>query len=369
MAPVAMELAKFPREFEPRIAVTAQHRGLLDQAMSLFGLKPHHDLGVMRVGQTLTDVSVRALSRLEPVLKEEHPDLVLVHGDTSTTLMATLAAFYQRIPVGHVEAGLRSHDDAHPFPEEINRKLTDGVAVLHFAPTAGAQRNLRREGVPPSKIFVTGNTGIDALQLGLKRLKKYPPRLPPRAARIAKGPFILVTAHRRENFGQPLEEVFEALRAVAMARPTLGFIYPVHPNPNVRLPARRILGGLANVCLTDPLEYGPLIHLLKKCLFVVTDSGGIQEEAPSLGKPVLVLRAVTERPEAVRAGAARLVGTDGVHLKRWIEKLLDDAAFYRRMARTVNPYGDGRAAARTVAALRHYFFPRCRRPRDFSLGA
>jgi UDP-N-acetylglucosamine 2-epimerase (non-hydrolysing) len=203
----------------------------------------------------------------------------------------------------------------------------------------------------------------------LKRLKKYPPNFPSSVARIASGPFVLVTAHRRENFGRPLEEVFEALRDVAKARPTLGFIYPVHPNPNVRAPARRILGGLANVCLTDPLDYGPLIHLLKKCLFVVTDSGGIQEEAPSLGKPVLVLRAVTERPEAVRAGAARLVGTDGAQVKRWIEKLLDDPAVYGPMARAVNPYGDGRAAARTAAALRHYFDPGCPRPDHFSPGA
>ena len=366
MAPLVLALREHSKEFEPRVAVTAQHREMLDQVLRLFGIRPNHDLGIMRPGQSLTDVSVRALARLEPVLKKERPDMVLVHGDTSTTLMATLAAFYQKIPVGHVEAGLRSHDDTNPFPEEINRKLTGGMATLHFSPTKEAKQNLLREGVRSKQIFITGNTGIDALHLGLALLKDRPPRLPKTVAHAATHPYVLITAHRRENFGRPLEEVFQALRDVTRMRPHLHFIYPVHPNPNVKGPAHKILGNLPNVCLTEPLDYGPLIYLLKRCLFAVTDSGGIQEEAPSLGKPVLVLRHVTERPEAIRAGTVRLVGTDGVNVRKWIERLLDEGALRQKMGHAVNPYGDGKAAQRTVAALRHWFNPGIRRPLDFS---
>ena len=365
MAPLVLALQEFPKEFKPKVVVTAQHRDMLDQVLRLFGIRPDHDLNIMQPGQSLTDVSVRALARLEPVLKKERSDMVLAHGDIATTLLATLAAFYQKIPVGHVEAGLRSHDMANPFPEEMNRRLTDAVAALHFAPTAESKRNLQREGVPPAGIFITGNTGIDALSLGLARLKNHPPRLSPAVARMASHPFVLVTAHRRENFGRPLEEVFQAVRDVAQARPQVHFLYPVHPNPHVVEPARRILGDLPNVLLTEPLDYGPLIFLLKRCLFVITDSGGIQEEAPSLGKPVLVLRNVTERPEAVRAGTVRLVGTRGADVKKWVEKLLDDGSLRRRMGRAVNPYGDGKAAQRTVAALRHWFNPKIQRPLDF----
>lgn len=365
MAPLALALRACPNEFEPRVAVTAQHREMLDQVLRLFGIRPNHDLGIMRPGQSLTDVSVRALARLEPVFRKERPDMVLVHGDTSTTLMATLAAFYQKIPVGHVEAGLRSHDDNNPFPEEINRKLTGGMAALHFAPTAEAKRNLLHEGVLSKKIFVTGNTGIDALRLGLARLKEHPPRLPKTVAHAAEHPFVLITAHRRENFGRPLESIFEAIRSVARARPKIHFIYPVHPNPNVKGPAHKILGDLPNVCLTEPLDYGPLIYLLKRCLFAVTDSGGIQEEAPTLGKPVLVLRQVTERPEAVRAGTVRLVGTDGANVGKWVEKLLEEKSLCRKLSRAVNPYGDGKAAQRTVSALKHWFNSTIPRPRDF----
>ncbi len=365
MAPLVLALRASPKEFVPRVAVTAQHREMLDQVLRLFGIRPNHDLRIMKPGQSLTDVSVRALAKLEPVLKKERPDMVLVHGDTSTTLMATLAAFYQGIPVGHVEAGLRSHDDTNPFPEEINRKLTGGIATLHFSPTSEAKRNLLREGVAPKHIFITGNTGIDALHLGLALIKGRSPRLSPPVAHAAIQPFVLVTAHRRENFGRPLEEVFDALRDVARARPHTHFIYPVHPNPNVKGPALKILGNLPNICLTDPLDYGPLIYLLKHCLFAVTDSGGIQEEAPSLGKPVLVLRQVTERPEAVRAGTVRLVGTDKANVKKWIERLLDDGSLRREMGRATNPYGDGHADQRTVNALRHWFNPDVPRPPDF----
>ncbi|MBL8024391.1 MAG: UDP-N-acetylglucosamine 2-epimerase (non-hydrolyzing) [Elusimicrobia bacterium] len=365
MAPLILALQSLPREFNPRIIVTAQHRDMLDQVLRLFDIRPHHDLGLMRSGQSLTDISVRALSGLEPVFQRERPDLVLVHGDTSTALMATLAAFYQKVPVGHVEAGLRSHEDTNPFPEEMNRKLTDSVALLHFAPTALSKKNLLREGVRRDRICITGNTGIDALHQGLARLKDRPALLPNAVERAAQNPFVLVTAHRRENFGRPLENAFRALRHIARARPSLHWIYPVHPNPNVQGPARRILGGLPNFCLTEPLDYGPLISLMKRCLFTVTDSGGIQEEAPSLGKPVLVLRDVTERPEAVRAGTVRLMGTQRDRVTREIENVLNSPAAHKRMARAINPYGDGRAASRIVAALRHWANPRTQRPKDF----
>jgi UDP-N-acetylglucosamine 2-epimerase (non-hydrolysing) len=366
MAPLVLALQALPREFIPRVVVTAQHRDMLDQVLRLFAIRPHHDLSLMRSGQSLTDISVRALARLEPVFQRERPDLVLVHGDTSTTLLATLAAFYQKIPVGHVEAGLRSHNDRNPFPEEMNRKLTDAVAALHFAPTAMSKKNLVREGIRPQSIFVTGNTGIDALHVGLARLKGHPPRLPTAVERAAQKPFVLVTAHRRENFGRPLEQVFQAIRQVARSRPGLHFIYPVHPNPNVKGPAHHILGGIPNICLTDPLDYGPLLSLMKRCLFVVTDSGGIQEEAPSIGKPVLVLRHVTERPEAVRAGTVRLVGTDRNRVKQWIETLVTNPTVHRRMARALNPYGDGRAASRIVTALRHWANAGVPPPRNFN---
>jgi UDP-N-acetylglucosamine 2-epimerase (non-hydrolysing) len=365
MAPLVLALRAHPREFVPRVAVTAQHRGMLDQVMRLFGIRPNHDLDIMRPGQSLTDISVRALARLEPVFQKERPDMVLVHGDTTTTLLAALGAFYQKIPVGHVEAGLRSHDPANPFPEEINRKLTDAVATLHFAPTREAKQNLSREGVHAKSIFVTGNTGIDALHLGLAHMKRHPPRLPKAVALAAAHPFVLLTAHRRENFGRPFETVFKTLRDVARSRPQHHFIYPVHPNPNVKGPAFKFLGDLPNVCLTEPLDYGPLIYLLKHCLFAVTDSGGIQEEAPSLGKPVLVLRHVTERPEAVRAGTVRLVGTEGPQVKKGIETLLDDGNLRRQMGSAVNPYGDGKAAPRTIAALRYWFHSARHRPLDF----
>lgn len=355
MAPVILALQKRPTEFDVRVAVTAQHRELLDPVLKLFGVRPHHDLAIMRPGQSLTDVSVRALARLEPVIRSEKPDLVLVHGDTTTALMGALAAFYQRVPVGHVEAGLRSGDDAHPFPEEANRRLVDGLSVLHFAPTVDARRNLLREGRPAAGVVVTGNTAVDALGLGLARLGERPPKLPPAAARIARGPFVLVTVHRRENFGKPLDDICEALGRVARARPNVGFVLPVHPNPHVGAAVRKILASRPNVALTPPLDYGPLIYLLKKSRFVVTDSGGIQEEAPGLGKPALVVRRVTERPEAVRAGVARVIGTDGAAVQRWVERLLDDRPLYRRMARRVQPFGDGRAAERIRRGLVRFF--------------
>jgi UDP-N-acetylglucosamine 2-epimerase (non-hydrolysing) len=351
MAPVALALARRPGRYDVRLVVTAQHRGLLDQALRFFGLRAHRDLDLMRPGQSLTDVTTRVLTGLEPVFRKERPDLVLVHGDTTTTLGAALAAHYQQIPVGHVEAGLRSGDPLNPFPEETNRRLTDALARWHFAPTPLARRNLRREGIDPRRVFVTGNTGIDALRWGLRRLGATVPKLPAAVARRAGAPFVLVTAHRRENFGAPLENILLAIRDVARARPSLGFVYPVHPNPCVTEPARRLLGREPNIVLTAPLDYAPLIYLMRRCLFVLTDSGGLQEEAPSLGKPVLVLRMVTERPEGIKAGTALLAGVRRAGVRNAVERLLDDRRLYQKMARAVNPYGDGRASRRIIEVL------------------
>jgi UDP-N-acetylglucosamine 2-epimerase (non-hydrolysing) len=366
MAPVVLALRARRREFLCRVAVTAQHRGMLDQALSQFGLRADHDLDIMREGQSLTGVTTRALEGLEPVFRRERPDMVLVHGDTTTTLAAALAAYYQKVPTGHVEAGLRSGDPLNPFPEENNRRLADALCALHFAPTPGARRNLLAEGIPPGGIFVTGNTGIDALFLMGRKLKEGAARPPAALRRLAEKPFVFITAHRRENFGRPLEDICRGLARAARRRPEARFVYPVHPNPNVLKPVRRLLGGLRNVELLSPLGYADAVYLLERCRFVVTDSGGLQEEAPSLGKPVLVLRRVTERPEAVRAGAARLAGTGAAGVERWVLRLWDGGPVYRRMAAAVNPYGDGRAGERTVEALRRYFGFRPSRPAPFS---
>lgn len=346
MAPVVLELKKHPKLFRVRVAVTAQHREMLDDVLELFRIRPDVDLNLMKPGQSLTDVTTGVLSKMELVYRREKPDLVLVHGDTTTTLAAALAAYYQKIPVGHVEAGLRSGDVYNPFPEEVNRRLADAVSSLHFAPTAEARKNLLKEGIPASGIVVTGNTGIDALTLAVKRLKP---------ARVHAAPFVLMTAHRRENFGPPLENIFRAVADVARARRDVSFVYPVHPNPNVGGPARRILGSLPNVRLLPPLGYADFLPYLRDCLFVLTDSGGLQEEAPSLGKPVLVLRRVTERAEGVRAGTSLLAGTDRVAVRRILLKLLAHPEARRRMSRRTNPYGDGRAASRTVRRIAAFF--------------
>lgn len=365
MAPVVGALRAHPGDFDTRVLVTAQHRDLLDRVLAFFDLRPDVDLDIMREGQSLTEVSVRALERLAPVFEKEKPDLVLVHGDTLTTLMGTLAAFYQKIPVAHVEAGLRSGDDANPFPEEVVRRLTDSVCVQHYAPTAEAKKNLLREGIPPARVFVTGNTAIDALREGLTRVRRRPPVLPRELAGLDHRPFVLVTAHRRENFGRPLEDICRGLAATARKFPGVSLVFPVHPNPRVRGPVTRGLGKIKNIVLTGPLDYAPFLSLLERALFVVTDSGGLQEEAPSLGKPVLVLRSVTERPEAVRAGTVRLIGTDPRSLLLWASRLLQPGPWRNKMARAVNPYGDGRAAVRIVDALRYYFARRSARPTAF----
>jgi len=353
MAPVVKELERHPDRVASRACVTAQHRQMLDQVLSLFGIVPDHDLNVMQESQSPTQVASAVLARLEPVLASEHPDWVLVQGDTTTVAAAALAAFYTGAKIGHVEAGLRTFNKYQPFPEEINRRVAGVIADLHFAPTQRARENLLREGVTDSIIHVTGNPVIDALHWVADL--PYDPACGPLKNIPWDRRLILVTAHRRENFGQPLEQVCLALRDIAEAYAgDVHIVYPVHLNPNVQEPVRRILGYAPGITLMDPLDYLPLVYLMKRATMVLTDSGGIQEEAPGLGKPVLVLREVTERPEAVEAGTVRVVGTDRMRIFEWTRKLLSDPAEYDKMARAVNPYGDGHAAERIVKAILEY---------------
>lgn len=350
MAPVIKELERHPDRVVSRVCVTAQHRQMLDQVLDLFAMAPDYDLDVMLPDQSPTQAAAAVLTRLEPVLQGERPDWVLVQGDTTTVAAASLAAFYAHTRVGHVEAGLRTHDKYQPFPEEINRRIAGVTADLHFAPTAWARDNLLREGVPETAIRVTGNPVIDALRMVVNLA--YNPSGGPLNDVPWTRRLVLVTAHRRENFGQPQEQICLALRDLAQAYAgDIHLVYPVHPNPNVQEPARRLLEAVPGITLTDPLDYVPLVHLLKHAYLVLTDSGGLQEEAPGLGKPVLVLREVTERPEGVQAGSARLVGTDRARIVAETSCLLDQPAEYARMARAVNPYGDGHAAERIVASL------------------
>lgn len=333
--------------------ITAQHREMLDPILRLFEIQPDDDLNIMQEDQALADITTNVLSSLAPVIAREQPDWVLVQGDTTTALAAALTAFYQRVKVGHIEAGLRTWDKAHPFPEEMNRQVVDDISDLHFAPTETARQNLLREGIPEASIRVTGNTGIDALYLAaalpfdLRQLD-----IPAWDALVQSSKLILVTAHRRENFGVALEQICAALRDIAERyRREVTILYPVHLNPNVQSTVRRLLAQVPNIVLLPPLEYLPLVHLLRHAYLVLTDSGGIQEEAPTFGKPVLVLRQVTERPEGVTAGVAQVIGTDRARIVAETTRLLDDRAAYERMARAVNPYGDGHAAERIVEAL------------------
>lgn len=353
LCPVALELRR-RSEFLVRMCATAQHRELLDQVLENFGMEPDYDLDLMRPGQTLAQTTSRVLGALEAVLKDAEPDMVLVQGDTTTTLCGALAAFYERVPVGHVEAGLRTWDRRQPFPEEINRLLTSRLASLHFAATAWAARNLRAEGVDPASIVVTGNTGIDAVLWVRDRLEDG--TLAGRAWPELDGTrkLVLVTAHRRESFGAGLERICAALAKLA-EREDVQVVYPVHPNPNVRAPVERLLGGRANIVLLEPLQYVPFVDLMRRAWLLITDSGGIQEEGPSLGKPILVLREKTERPEAVEAGTVRLVGTETERIVAEAARLLEDRHEYERMARVHNPYGDGRASARIADAIRSFF--------------
>jgi len=353
MAPVVRALANHPA-IDARVCVTAQHREMLDQVLDLFNITPDYDLDIMKANQDLAHITQAVLIGMLDVLDDFKPDRILVHGDTTTTFASALAAFYRKVPVGHVEAGLRTGDRYAPYPEEINRKLADGICDLHFAPTDGSAQNLRDENTNEAGIVVTGNTVIDALldvagrvQADSELRRKLENLFP--FIDLEKR-IILVTGHRRENFGDGFERICSGLAEIAK-RPDVQVIYPVHLNPNVREPVNRILGGHANVHLIEPQDYLPFVYLMERCHLVVTDSGGIQEEAPSLGKPVLVMRDVTERPEAVEAGTVRLVGTDANKLVQEAERLLDDTAHYETMSRAHNPYGDGNAATRIVTAL------------------
>lgn len=347
MAPVVKAL-QASTKLEPIACATAQHRDLLDQVLGFFNLKPDLDLNVMRQNQDLFDVTEAVLTRLKAVLRDQKPDLVLVQGDTTTTFAASLAAFYARIPVGHVEAGLRTWQKDSPFPEEMNRQLTTRIADYHFAPTRESANNLEKESIEPQRIYLTGNTSIDALLWAAQREESHP-----ELAKLFAGKnLILMTAHRRENFGAPLEEIFTAIRDYSIKHPEMQIVYPVHPNPNVVGPAQRLLGNLPGVSLIAPLGYAELVYLMRQCQFVVTDSGGLQEEAPTLGKPVVVLRESTERPEAVSAGCALLVGSDRTRISDALETLTDRASdLYQSMSQAQNPFGDGTASQKIVEAL------------------
>lgn len=356
MAPV-YEVLKATPGLDVRVAVTAQHREMLDQVLRLFGIEPDYDLNIMKPGQGLTEISVAVLAGLKPVLEEYAPDLLLVHGDTTTTLSASLAAYYQQIPVGHVEAGLRTGNIYSPWPEEINRKVTGSIARLHFAPTEKAASNLESEAVPADRISITGNTVIDALLEVVERLENDPKQSAAFDVEFGIDPtkrLILVTGHRRESFGGGFERICSALAALAK-REDAQIIYPVHLNPNVKGPVEISLGELERVKLCAPQDYLPFVHLMRRADIILTDSGGVQEEAPSLGKPVLVMRDTTERPEAVDAGTVKLVGTDTELIVRETSKLLDDQAAYDAMSRAHNPYGDGLASQRIRDAVLSFF--------------
>ncbi|KIF82708.1 non-hydrolyzing UDP-N-acetylglucosamine 2-epimerase [Noviherbaspirillum autotrophicum] len=353
MAPVVEVLKKNPA-FDARVCVTAQHREMLDQVLALFNIRPEFDLNLMQRGQDLTDITARVLIGLRDVYAQWRPDVVLVHGDTTTTMAAALSAYYQRIPVAHVEAGLRTGNLYSPWPEELNRKVAGALSTIHFAPTKQAQRNLLREGINEETIHITGNTVIDALLEVNDKIRTDTALASRLANRFpfldASKKLILVTGHRRENFGKGFENICAALAELAK-RPEVQIVYPVHLNPQVQEPVNRLLGGLANVVLIEPQDYLPFVYLMGASTLLLTDSGGVQEEAPSLGKPVLVMRETTERPEAVEAGTVRLVGTDPAKIQREANILLDNSAAYDAMARSHNPYGDGRAAVRIVNIL------------------
>lgn len=360
MAPLVHALRAEPEQFEVTVCVTAQHRQMLDQVLKVFEITPDIDLDVMQPGQDLFDITSEVLVRMKAVLAKHEPDAVLVHGDTTTTFATAMAGFYAGVPIGHVEAGLRTHDLAAPFPEEFNRQVASKVTRWHFAPTTLSRDNLLAERVPLSAITVTGNTVIDALHWVLARLDANPDRrvgldsvlntLLPFAWSSQR--FVLITGHRRENFGDGFLLICAAIRDLALRYADVHFVYPVHLNPNVREPVNELLSYLTNVHLIEPLDYEPFVYLLRHSQLVLTDSGGIQEEAPSLGKPVLVMREVTERPEAVDAGTVELVGTNRAQIVYRASRLLDDDAHYQRMSRAHNPYGDGQACKRIVDVLR-----------------
>ena len=351
MAPLVEALADDPR-FEAKVCVTAQHREMLDQVLDLFAIKPDYDLNIMKPGQDLTDVTCGILKGLKPILEEFKPDYVLVHGDTATTLSSTLAAYYQQIKVGHVEAGLRTNNIYSPWPEEGNRKLTGALANLHFAPTETSKQNLLQENIDAEKIIVTGNTVIDALLEVVEKLetdKKLSAKLEEQFNFLDKNKrLVLITGHRRESFGGGFERICEAIATMATNFPDVQFLYPMHLNPNVREPVNRLLKGLGNLFLIEPQDYLPFVYLMNQAFIILTDSGGVQEEAPSLGKPVLVMRDTTERPEAVEAGTVSLVGTNVEKIVSELTKLLTDEQAYKKMSFAHNPYGDGKACMRIL---------------------
>jgi UDP-N-acetylglucosamine 2-epimerase (non-hydrolysing) len=353
MAPVVRELQRCGDLIESRVVVTAQHREMLDQVLRVFAIEPDYDLDLMKPGQDLFDVTGAVLAGLKQVLAQEQPDMLVVQGDTTTTFAGALAAFYFQIPVGHVEAGLRTYEKYAPWPEEINRVLTTHLADIHFAPTGQARNALLKEGVAPERVFVTGNPVIDALHLALQQ----PYQLGPDMERVfaENERVILLTTHRRENLGSPLHEIYLALRDLLSNYPDLAVVFPVHKNPKVRQEVAQVLQGVERVYLIEPLDYLPFINVMKRAHLVLTDSGGIQEEAPAMGKPVLVLRDVTERPEAVAFGTARLVGANRRRVAEEVGLLLDSEGAYAGMATAVNPYGDGQAALRIVQAVLSYF--------------
>ena len=346
MCPLVRELKRRPEEFEAVVTVTGQHREMLDQVLDAFGVVPDHDLAIMRPGQTLFDITSDVLLKIKAVLEEERPDAVLVHGDTTTSFAAALAAFYLQIPVGHVEAGLRTRDLYSPWPEEFNRQAVDVISRWYFAPTETSRRNLLDEAKPGERIFVTGNTGIDALRTTVREDYSNPELDWAAGSRL-----ILITAHRRENLGEPMHRMFRAIRRVMEGRPDTKAIYPIHMNPRVRRAAHEELDGFDRLRIIDPLEVVDFHNFMARSHLILTDSGGIQEEAPSLGKPVLVMRDTTERPEGVAAGTLRLVGTDEEAIYREFSRLLDDPAAYAEMAHASNPYGDGHASGRIADVL------------------
>ena len=351
MAPLVLELQKHSDSIETITVVTAQHRQMLDQVLETFSIEPHYDLDIMGKNQSLLDITGKILEKFDPVVKQELPDMILVHGDTTTTFAASLVAFYNQVRIGHVEAGLRTFDKYSPFPEEMNRQMTDNLADLYFAPTSESKENLLKENHPESAIVITGNTAIDALKLTVQSdyYHEVLDQLDPDKK------LVLVTMHRRENQGQPMRNVFTALREMVDLHQEIEVVYPVHLSPAVQEAAKDILAGHDRIHLIEPLDVLDFHNLASKSYFIMTDSGGVQEEAPSLGKPVLVLRDTTERPEGVRAGTLKLVGTDPVRVKEAMAALLTDETLYRKMSQAPNPYGDGRASERIVQAILHYF--------------
>ncbi len=355
LAPVIRELLRRRGKFRVTVCATAQHRQMLDQVVRAFRIPVHHDLNVMKPNQKLDRLTADLTVRVSDVLRETKPDVVVVQGDTTTTLATALASFYQRIPVAHVEAGLRTQDRYSPFPEEINRRLATHLSDIHFAPTPWARDNLLREGVCADRVFVTGNTVVDAFLEVKRHVDRCPPKIPSLNS-IGEGgrKVILVTAHRRESFGQPLQRICLALRRLAFAREDVEIVYPVHPNPNVRGAVKRLIGDVPRIHLIEPLEYVPFVWLMSQAYLVLTDSGGIQEEMPSLGRPVLVMRDNTERPEAIDAGVAVLTGTNDRVIQDLVLRLLDDQCAYRRFARHANPFGDGQASSRIAGHLEEF---------------